>query len=192
MVVVYLHVMHGDILPDAIQYAISSAKVINLGYPWSSLFLNTWRMMFPFKWLGAWTKHCFLTLRFGLNGCFMVLCNIVLCAWVKLLNLALPCSCKIMHQYFFNFKRKWHCNSILRSTNLLKDGLWTTWSSYNGWNDIVILWMVEWWMSMQFLFFFLCSFVDSNLVYFSILFLIKFCVSGIIILLSEELKVART
>ena len=33
-------------------------------------------------------------------------------------------------------------------TSLLKDVLWTTWSFFSGWNNIVILWMVELWTSM--------------------------------------------
>lgn len=40
--------------------------------------------------------------------------------------------------------------SILKSIGLLKADLWTIWSSYNGWNGIVILWMVELWTSKLF------------------------------------------
>lgn len=64
------------------------------------------------------------------------------------------------------------CGSILKLTGLLKADLWTTWSSYNGWNVTVILLMVALWMSMLLA---LCSFLSFNQLWLLLFFYKQFC-----------------
>lgn len=63
------------------------------------------------------------------------------------------------------------CGSILKSTGLLRADLWTTWSSYNGWNVTVILLMVALWMSMLLA---LCSFLSFNQLWLLLFFIRNF------------------
>lgn len=84
---------------------------------------------------------------------------------------------------------RWLFCSLLKSIGLLKAGLWTTWSSYNGWNATVILSMVALWMSMI-IFCISMMFVNTKLMILLLQFTF-FLLVEIIILLSEGARVGR-
>lgn len=94
--------------------------------------------------------------------------------------------------YHFSFFRWLFC-SLLKSIGLLKAGLWTTWSSYNGWNATVILSTVALWMSMIiFCISLLFSMMFVNIKRMILLLQFTFfLLVEIIILLSEDARVGR-